>query len=94
MRQSRLESAIETVLQVATGFWISFLVWTLIVAPLYGIPYSGLQGLSITGIFTVSSLLRMYTIRRFFNNGYHKLAHQIATRLVGTKGPEGEGARD
>ncbi len=74
MNQSRLISLVESALNTASGFFISWGMWAWVVAPLFGFDYAHTQALSITMIFTVSSLLRSYVIRRFFNNGWHRLA--------------------
>ena len=74
MNQSRLTSLVEASLNIATGFFISWGMWAWVVAPLYGFDYAHTQALSITCIFTVTSLLRSYIIRRFFNNGWHRVA--------------------
>jgi len=44
------------------------MVWVVLVAPLYGFDAGYLKALGITSIFTVSSLLRAFIIRRWFNN--------------------------
>jgi len=65
--QSRLGSLLESVANTATGFVISWLVWMLVVAPLYGYATTAHQSFWITAIFTVTSLARSYLWRRFFN---------------------------
>lgn len=57
----------ETVTNIVIGFFISWGVLELIVAPLYGIQTSAADGFWITTIFTVSSLIRQYVLRRAFN---------------------------
>lgn len=80
--QSKLESFIETNLNVATGFLVSLVVWQFIAAPLYNIPVTIEQNLGITGIFTVSAVLRGYLWRRFFSNGIHKKIHKLFRKGV------------
>lgn len=65
--QSRLESAIESGLNIGSGFFISLLVWIYIVGPLYNIETKMLENLGITSIFTVVSVIRSYVWRRLFN---------------------------
>jgi membrane protein implicated in regulation of membrane protease activity len=65
--QSRLASFLEAKANVISGFFISWMVWVLIVAPLYDYETSFFKGFTITCIFTVSSLIRSYVIRRWFN---------------------------
>jgi len=81
MEQSRLVSFIEANMNTFSGFFISLAVWIFIVAPLYGIEVSYGQNLQITSIFTVSSVLRSYVVRRFFNNGWHMVAVQTAANI-------------
>lgn len=71
MQQTKLESFIETLLNIASGFVVSMVVWY-IIAPLYNIPVTISSNLQITGIFTVTSIVRSYYWRRFFAVGLHK----------------------
>ena len=64
--QTQWESFMETVLNTASGFVISWLLTTLVL-PLYGFAVSAGQGVQITCIFTVISILRSYVWRRTFN---------------------------
>ncbi len=56
----------EATTNTAIGFVVSLVTW-IIVARLYGIPMNMATNLSITGIFTVVSILRQYVLRRLFN---------------------------
>lgn len=80
--QRRLESLAETIINVATGFLLSLFVWQYIAAPLYNIPVTIEQNLGITGIFTVSAVLRGYCWRRLFANGIHKKIHKLFSKGV------------
>ena len=82
MNQTRLESAVEAALNVLSGFLISWSVWVFLVAPLFNLDSGMGTSLAITSIFTVSSLLRSYLIRRFFNGGMHKVAHAIVKEIL------------
>lgn len=82
MQQSKLESLCETCINIASGFIISLMVWQYIAAPLYNIPVTIEQNLGITGIFTVSAVLRGYCWRRFFSNGIHKKIHKLFAKGV------------
>ena len=70
---SRKKSAIETVIDVILGFMIfvpvNFLVLPLFVDQIAGYDLVGM--LTISAIFTSISLVRKYTIRRWFEN--HRL---------------------
>lgn len=65
--QSHKHSVIESVVNTGSGFLISWAVWVWIAAPLFDIPYEHGQGFAITCIFTVTSLIRGYVLRRIFN---------------------------
>ena len=81
MNQTKLESLLETIINIATGFVISLLLWTFLVAPLWGLQTSTFDNLGIVSIFTVAAIARGYIWRRFFNAGLHKLINQFATNL-------------
>ena len=59
----------ESVLNVAIGFGINFSA-QLLLYPMFGVHIALHQNLSIAVIFTVISVIRSYTVRRWFNN-YH-----------------------
>jgi hypothetical protein len=74
--QSRLSSLIEQVLNVASGFIISLIVWQT-VGPLMGYSVTLGDNLIITAIFTVVSIIRGYLWRRYFNG---RIARAYASR--------------
>lgn len=82
MTQTKLESFIETLLNIASGFIVSMIVWQYFVAPMYDIPVTIESNLGITAIFTVTSMVRSYYWRRFFAVGLHKKVHNL---LIGVK---------
>lgn len=66
MSQSRKASAVESWVNVMVGYGIAILTqWA--VFPLFGLVATLDQHMSIALIFTCVSLVRSYTIRRFFN---------------------------
>lgn len=81
MKQSRVISFIEASLNTQLGFLVSFLIWP-IAAWATGIEYTTQQHWAVVAIFTLSSVIRGYAIRRFFNNGMHLVALKIARKLV------------
>lgn len=85
MEQTKLESLLESAVNISSGFFISLLVWIFVVAPLWDIPVKMHDSLAITSIFTVSSLLRAYIWRRFFNAGMHKAIHNIIKITIGVE---------
>lgn len=76
LSQSRLESLIETNLNIASGFIVSLLLWTYVVGPLFGIDKTFVQNLGIVAIFTVSAIIRSYLWRRYFNKRLHRRLEQ------------------
>lgn len=80
MNQTKLESLIETVLNVAIGFVVSFSVWPL-VAHVFSLPYSVASNLGITAIFTILSITRGYVVRRWFNKRLHSASARLARNL-------------
>jgi uncharacterized membrane-anchored protein len=71
--QTRLQSLLESFLNVAIGYLVALLA-QLLVFPLFGIYVPLAQNLAIGAIFTVVSILRSYAVRRLFNH-LHK-AHK------------------
>lgn len=65
MSQSRTMTMIETLVDVAIGFALSVVI-TAIVMPAYGHKVALTDNLQITAIFTVSSIIRGYVVRRAF----------------------------
>lgn len=68
MSQTKTQSVIESVTNVAIGYTVA-LASQLIVFPLVGIDVSFSTNLEIGLYFTVISLIRSYLIRRWFNRG-------------------------
>lgn len=77
--QSKFSSGLEVVTTTAIKFVISMLIWRFIVAPLYDMPYDVQTNLGITCIFTVSSIITGYFIRRRFNH------HTVSRFTAATK---------
>lgn len=77
MKQTKLESLLESLVNTASGFVVSLLVWSWIVVPVWKIPVSMGQNLAITALFTVVSVIRSYIWRRFFNAAIHRRVHQL-----------------
>jgi hypothetical protein len=81
MKQTRLISLIETSLNTAIGFVLSYTAWPF-VAAWRDLPSSASDQFWITCAFTVLSVARGYAVRRWFNNGLHLLAYKAATRIA------------
>lgn len=67
MTQSKLHSFIEANTNVFIGFFISLAFWSWWVVPVYNLPVTFGQNLSITAQFTVLAIVRGYIVRRWFN---------------------------
>lgn len=74
MEQSKLESFIESTLNIASGFLISYYMWLWVVEPIYASYAIG--AFTITSIFTITSFIRSYVWRRFFATKTHILVHR------------------
>lgn len=81
MKQTKLESLLETCVNIAIGFVISLAFWTLVINPYYGFGTKFVQNIEITVAFTVLAIARQYTVRRFFNAALHKAVHVTAKRI-------------
>lgn len=66
MLQTKRQSLIETLTNVAIGYLVS-LIANLIVLPLFNYNISLTDGIYISIIFTVISIIRGYLVRRYFN---------------------------
>lgn len=69
--QSRIESMVESWANIGSGFFISLLMWVYVVSPIWDIETTPLDNLSIVCLFTVTSILRSYVWRRWFNRRLH-----------------------
>lgn len=77
MEQTRLQSLIESVINIAIGYVVALLSqW--IIFPLFDIHVSLTDNLMIGAWFTGVSLVRSYVIRRWFNARLKAAAQSIA----------------
>jgi hypothetical protein len=74
--QSRTHSLAETSLNVASGFIVSFVVWELVVKPVWLIETSIAENLQITALFTILSIARGYVWRRLWNRWGRRTAQE------------------
>lgn len=65
--QTRIQSAIEQVLNVGSGFIVSLAFLTWIVVPVWHLQVNRVENIQITAAFTVLSVVRGYVWRRIFN---------------------------
>ncbi len=64
--QNKFQSLLESFTTVISGFFVALAV-QLLIFPLYDIEITLFQNIQIVMIFTVTSIIRIYFIRRFFN---------------------------
>ena len=69
--QSKRESMIESLTSVFAG-WLIGVVLNMLVLPLFDYNVSLTDGVLISIIFTIISIVRGYLIRRFFNSKERK----------------------
>ena len=65
--QSKRDSLIETLTNVGIGWFISFIA-KMLVLPLFGYNINLTDGVLISIIFTIISIIRGYVVRRWFNS--------------------------
>jgi len=78
MTQSRLESLLESIANICIGYLIA-LASQLILFPQFGIHISLSTNLWIGFWFTLISLIRSYTLRRWFNKRLHNQIHKLVS---------------
>ena len=66
MKQSKFQSLIESIVTVGSGFFVALAV-QLLIFPLYDIEITLFQNIQIVMILTVTSIIRVYIVRRCFN---------------------------
>ena len=77
MRQSKLGSFIESMMNTMIGYFLNLGV-QLIVYPLYGATFTFMQNIQIGLLFMIVSIVRGFVIRRYFNAKLHKAALRMA----------------
>lgn len=77
MKQTRIQSLIESTTNIAIGYGIA-LGSQLAIFPLYGIHVRFTENLAIGVWFTAISIVRSYAVRRFFNARLHRKMAQEA----------------
>ncbi|MFA7127585.1 MAG: hypothetical protein WC136_00275 [Sphaerochaeta sp.] len=76
MKQSKLESLIEQVVNILSGLLIAAFIIQPLVFPLYDITTNYFENVTIAIIFTIVSIIRGYLWRRYFNT-----KHDFQTKL-------------
>lgn len=78
MKQSKLESLIEVLINVSMGFVVAILIGEFIIIPLYAPDWSHRDNFIVTSIYTTAAIVRGFIVRRFFNAELHKQAVLLA----------------
>ena len=66
MKQSKLDSLIESVITVGSGLIVAVII-QLLIFPLYDIEITLFENIQLATIFTSISIIRIYIIRRYFS---------------------------
>ena len=66
MKQSKFQSLIESFTTVISGFFVALTV-QLLIFPLYDIEITMFENIQLVIIFTTTSIIRVYIVRRCFN---------------------------
>jgi len=82
MTQSRLESFVESLMNVVIGYVVA-IASQLAVFPLFGIDVALSTNLWIGAWFTLISVVRSYTVRRLFNARMRSSSVAIAKLIEG-----------
>ena len=80
MNQSRIESMIETILNVGSGFVLSLVFWIWVIMPYFHLELRFMQNVGLTCAFTVLSVVRGYIWRRVFNAQVHRRVHTYVSK--------------
>jgi hypothetical protein len=84
MTQTRLGSLIEAIINVIIGFAINYCA-NMLIFPLFGFHITPGANFAMGMIYTVISVVRSYTVRRYFNARLHRLAAAVATSIEARK---------
>lgn len=77
MRQTKLGSFYESLINVGIGFGINY-VANLVILPLFGFHVGLVDNLYIGLLYTVVSVVRSYVVRRWFDAKIHRAAQSLA----------------
>ena len=78
MQQTKLESLIESLMNIFIGYVVAILS-QIVIFPMFDVQVSFQTNLLMGAWFTLVSLIRSYVIRRWFNARLHRVAHAMAT---------------
>lgn len=84
MEQTKVESLIETSVDMSTGILVSWAVmlWLIpVLFPRYVSTAEAGAAFGVVMVFTVTSFIRRYFTRRYFARGFHLVIHKIISRF-------------
>jgi hypothetical protein len=81
MNQSRLESLVESIVNILIGYGVALLS-QIAIFPMFSIHVPLSTNLWIGAWFTVISLARSYIVRRFFNARLHRASISFARAMT------------
>lgn len=82
MRQSKLGSMIEVLVNILIGFAINF-VANMFILPYFGFDISFGTNIKIGLAYTIVSIVRSYVIRRYFEKLLHAASQKVASKIEG-----------
>jgi len=86
MKQTKIVSLIEVLVNVLTGFALAMIVWQFVIPVLFPRMAGPVaENFIVTATFTFFSIARSYVWRRFFNNGFHFALVNWIGRVAGAK---------
>ena len=86
MKQSKIVSLIEVVVNVATGFAMAMAIWAWVIPEMFPRMAGPVtENLAVTATFTFFSIARGYGWRRFFARGFHAALVNWIGRAAGAK---------
>lgn len=82
MKDSRMISFIEVLVNVCSGFALAMLIWQFVIPFAYPHlePTLG-ENFKMTAVFTFASIARGYLWRRFFANGFHQTLIEVIANV-------------
>lgn len=86
MKQTKIVSLIEVVVNVMTGFLLAMAIWAWVIPAMFPRMAGPVtENLIVTATFTFFSIARGYGWRRFFANGFHTALVNFVGRSAGGK---------
>lgn len=91
--QTKAMSLIETGINTLIGYLVSFALWPVVAFFSDSVTYTVSGHFWIVAVFTVTSIIRGYLVRRFFEARIHLLSARIAVAVHGAQAKQGGPAK-